>query len=121
MKSIMIKTFACLLLTATSVCFAMTIEGSGGQTRGYSGHDAERTVETFTLPMPCTIADVQGDGFDGFWIMPPIAVGGAGIPFNSIAQAKGYLLAAGTYRLQPSLRENPKTDSAVVRVTFNCP
>jgi hypothetical protein len=117
----MIKTFTCLLLTATSVCVAATIEASGGQTRGYSGHDAERTGETFTLPKPCTIADVQGDGFAGFWIMPPMEVGGAGIPFDSIAQAKGYLLAAGTYRLQPSLRDKPQTNSAVVRVTFDCP
>lgn len=109
-----------LVLLATSVCFAATIEGGGKQTRGYPGHDAELYGEVFVLPRQGTIASIAGEGTDGFWI--ETATGQLVVSFDSFKQAVGYTLPAGSYRALPNLRDYPeKAPKSWVRITINCP
>lgn len=108
-----------MILVTTSLCLAATIEGGGKQYRGYPGHNAELYGEVFTLPRAGTIVSVAGEGTDGFWI--ETAAGGLVQSFNTLNQAVGYTLPAGSYRALPNLRDNPKADRSWVRVTVNCP
>lgn len=118
-KWISLMVMVLIIMMTTSVCVAATIEGSGSQTRGTPGHAAELNGKTFTLPAYGTITDITGEGAEGFWIER--ADGSLVVNFNSLKEAAGYGLSAGSYRVLPNLRESPKANYAWVRITVNCP
>jgi hypothetical protein len=106
------------ILLCSALSFAMTtVSGSGRQSRGYSGHNAEIHGQLFTLPGTGTISNVEGTGASGFWIEK--GSGELVRNFNTIAQAKGYSLPAGSYRVIPNLKDG--ANSCGVTVTFTCP
>ena len=108
------------IIATTTLCFAATVEGGGRQTRGYPGHNAELYGAVFTLPRAGTIVSVAGEGTDGFWIER--ANGGLVRSFNSLNEAVGFSLPAGSYRALPNLRDYPeKAQRSWVRITVNCP
>lgn len=116
-KSLVSIFLGLLIVMAVSVCFAATVVGSGGQTRGYSGHNAELKGQAFNLPADGSIVDIAGEGTAGFWI--ETRNGDLVANFNSFAEAQGYQLSGGTYYVYPNLRDG--SNSAWVKVTFNCP
>lgn len=105
-----------LVASMSSVCFAGTVSGSGKQTRGYPGHNAEVYGDLFNLPTAGTITAATGEGTDGFWI--DREDGSQAVLFNTFKQSIGYTLPAGKYRVLPGLRDNPKADRSRVTVTF---
>ena len=118
-KHIIASIFASLfMMMPASACFAEAIEGGGGQTRGYPGHNAELTGKKFTLPRPGNIIKVEGEGTAGFWI-ENTRNGSMVAQFDSFAEANGFALSAGSYRIFPNLKDG--RDSAWVRITVNCP
>lgn len=106
-----------LMFVFSSFCLAATVTGRGKQTRGYPGHNAELYGETFNLPRAGTIASVDSYGASGFWIEN--SRGDLIVNFDSVNQAIGYNLAAGSYRVLPNLKNG--YDSCSVAVNFNCP
>ena len=120
MRSIKVFLATSLLLMLTCAGYAMTtVEGSGGQTRGTPGHNAELSGPVFVVATPGTITNVAGEGTDGFWIEKDD--GTMVKNFENFKAANGFRLAAGKYRVRPNLRENPKADRAWVKVTVSSP
>ena len=106
------------LLLCTAVSFAATnVSGHGTQTRGYAGHNAEINGQLFTLPGAGTITNIEGNGASGFWIEK--GSGEMVKNFNSLAEAKGYSLPAGSYRVIPNIKDG--ANSCGITVTFTCP
>ncbi|MCX7781131.1 MAG: hypothetical protein N2491_09500 [Negativicutes bacterium] len=107
-----------VLFVFTSICLAAaTVSGSGKQTRGRPGHNAELEGRLFTLPSAGTITSVDSQGADGFWIEDERGV--MIVNFNSVNEARGYVLRAGSYRVLPNLKNG--FDSCWIHVTFTCP
>lgn len=96
---------------------AATVSGSGTQSRGYPGHNAEIHGKLFSLPSAGMITSIDGQGTGGFWIEK--GSGELVVNFNSMAEAKGYSLPAGSYRIIPNLANG--ANSSRVTVTFTCP
>ncbi|NTW51794.1 MAG: hypothetical protein HGB22_04325 [Chlorobiaceae bacterium] len=106
------------LLLCTGVSFAATnVSGHGTQSRGYTGHNAEIHGQLFTLPGAGTITNIEGNGASGFWIEK--GSGEMVKNFNTLAEAKGYSLPAGSYRVIPNIRDG--ANSCGVTVTVTCP
>lgn len=106
------------LLLVSEVSFAATnVSGRGSQSRGYAGHNAEINGQLFTLPGTGTISNIEGNGASGFWIER--SSGEMVRNFNSIAEAQGYSLPAGSYRVIPNIRDG--ANSCGITVTFTCP
>ncbi len=106
------------LLLCCAVSFAATkVSGHGTQTRGSAGHNGEIHGQLFTLPGTGTITDIEGQGTSGFWIEK--SSGEMVRNFNSTAEAKGFSLPAGSYRIIPNIKNG--VDSCGITVTFTCP
>jgi hypothetical protein len=106
------------LLLVSAVSFAASkVSGHGTQTRGYAGHNAEIRGQLFTLPGTGTISDIEGQGTSGFWIEK--GSGEMVRNFNTNAEAKGYSLPAGSYRVIPNIKDG--ANSCGITVTFTCP
>lgn len=119
-KWILCLTLLLTLMFASSACAAATVvAGSGKQLRGTPGHNAELHGQLFTLPRDGSITLLEGEGTAGFWIEN--ARGYLVASFDSLAEAQGYDLPRGSYRVFPNLKENPKANSAWVRITVTCP
>jgi hypothetical protein len=102
----------------SAVSFAVTtVVGNGRQSRGYPGHNAEIHGDLFTLPGTGSITGVDGRGASGFWIEKES--GDMVRNFNTLAQAQGYSLPAGSYRVIPNIKDG--VNSCGVTVTFTCP
>jgi len=116
LKSLSVVLLSLLLCSALS--FAATkVSGHGTQTRGTVGRNGEIHGQLFTLPGTGTITDIEGQGTSGFWIEK---VSGEMVRnFNSNAEAKGYSLPAGSYRVIPNIKNG--IDSCGITVTFTCP
>jgi hypothetical protein len=106
-----------LLLWSTVSFAATTVVGEGQQSRGYPGHNAEIHGNLFTLPSAGSITAVEGRGASGFWIEK--GSGEMVRNFNTLAQAQGYSLSAGSYRVIPNIKDG--VNSCGVTVTFTCP
>lgn len=115
--------FALLLVlvfaTPVSMATAVVVEGSGGQIRGNPGRSAELSGKIFVIPKYGTITNIEGEGTAGFWI--ETNDGGLIANFGSFNEAMGYGLQAGSYRVLPNLKENPKAERAWVRIYVTCP
>ncbi|HWR00386.1 MAG TPA: hypothetical protein VN371_00870 [Chlorobaculum sp.] len=106
------------LLLCSGVSFAATsVSGHGTQTRGSAGHNAEIHGQLFTLPGSGTITSIEGNGASGFWIEK--GSGEMVKNFNTLAEAKGYSLPAGNYRVIPNIKDG--ANSCGVTVTVTCP
>lgn len=105
-------------LMASSV-WATNIVGTGSQLRGNPGRNAQLNGKVFNVPKNGAISNVSMNGTDSFWIER--ANGQQLATFGSMQQAIGYPLPAGSYRVLPNLRENPKAQSSTVSITVTYP
>ncbi len=116
-----IKTVSASILTLLIFSgFAMAqtnVTAHGWQTRGTIGQNAKIHGDPFSLPAAGTVSTINGSGAGGFWIEK--ASGELVVNFNTLAEANGYTLGAGSYRAIPNLKDG--ANSASIDVTFTCP
>lgn len=115
-----LKAFSVIILAlifVSSVSYAATVSGSGRQSRGYPGHNAEISGQLFTLPANGTISNIDSQGASGFWIEKES--GEMVRNFDTIGESAGYSLPAGRYRVIPNIKDGFNT--CWVNVTFTYP
>ncbi|NTV99527.1 MAG: hypothetical protein HGA70_10245 [Chlorobiaceae bacterium] len=93
------------------------VTAHGWQTRGTVGQNAKIHGDLFSLPSAGTVSTINGSGAGGFWIEK--ASGELVVNFNTLGEANGYQLGAGSYRAIPNLKDG--ANSASIDVTFICP
>ncbi|NTU92842.1 MAG: hypothetical protein HGB29_01335 [Chlorobiaceae bacterium] len=104
------------MLLCSAVSFAGTVNGTGRQSRGYPGHNAEIHGQLFTLPATGTISNIEPNGASGFWI--ETESGTLVKNFDSVGQARGYSIPAGSYRIIPNIRDGVNSCSINVTITY---
>ncbi|WP_153000674.1 hypothetical protein [Chlorobium limicola] len=91
-----------VIFTSSVSLAATTVTGNGTQSRGYVGQNAKISGQLFSLPATGTITGVNGQGASGFWIEK--GTGQLIRNFDSVGEAKGFTLPAGSYRVIPNLK-----------------
>jgi len=103
-----------LICLASLQGHASEVRGSGVQTRGMPGQNAELRGKPFTLTGQSVITRVEGDG-RGFWIQDESSRAVL-LTCDRNGDGEGKLIPKGTYRVFPHLQ--PQQKSASVTIIF---